>query len=133
PRPSSRPCSGSTPTAARPGGVGTSRRSGRAREAWTRLGPRPDDPRRWQGHRGLTGPGPRPIDQYEADEMTSPPALGPSAQYVRKAIDDLRKCTLPSPNRKLAPPGWLLFAFWYCPSEAFEFGARPRRAHQPNR
>ena len=50
--------------------------------------------------------------------MTSPLALVPSAQYVLMVIDDLRKWTLPSANRKLPPPGWLLLAFWYCPSEA---------------
>ena len=44
-------------------------------------------------------------------------------------IDDLRKCTLPSQNKKLAPPGWLLVAFWYCPSEAFEFGLARAMAH----
>src|SRR5262249_16647910 len=33
-------------------------------------------------------------------------------------IEDFTKCTLPSANRKLAPPGWLLLAFWYCPSAA---------------
>jgi hypothetical protein len=37
--------------------------------------------------------------------------LVPSAQYVLMAIDDLRKRTPPSANRKLAPPGWSLLAF----------------------
>src|SRR5215469_7312100 len=48
------------------------------------------------------------------------------------AIDDLRKCTLPSANRKLAPPGWLLVAFRYCPSEASKFGLLRATAHQAN-
>src|SRR5262245_22783977 len=38
------------------------------------------------------------------------------------------KCTLPSANRKLHPPGWLLVEAWYCPSDAFEFD-RPK-SHQ---
>ena len=48
------------------------------------------------------------------------------------ATVDLMNLALPSANRKLAPPGWLLLAFWYCPLEAFEFGLDPRKAHQPN-
>jgi hypothetical protein len=32
--------------------------------------------------RAGTDPGPRPIGQYESDEMTSPPLRVPSAQYV---------------------------------------------------
>jgi hypothetical protein len=43
--------------------------------------------------------------------MTSPLALVPNAQEVLIEIDDLRKRVLPSQNRKLAPPGWLLLAF----------------------
>ena len=31
----------------------------------------------------------------------------------------MRKWTLPSANRKLQPPGWLLLLFWYGASEVF--------------
>ena len=41
----------------------------------------------------------------------SPFCLVPSAQYVVIAIVDLTNRTLPSQNRKLAPPGWLLLVF----------------------
>src|ERR1700733_4916630 len=41
------------------------------------------------------------------------------------------KRTPPSQNRKLAPPGWLLLAFWYCPAvELFDVTAPSE--HQPN-
>ena len=68
--------------------------------------------------------------QYESDEMTSPLALVPSAHQVLIPIDDLMKCTLPSANRTLAPPGCRLLAFSNDPSsqpdEAGEVAAGER-------
>ena len=69
---------------------------------------------------GRRSPGQRPPlpRSVTIGRETSPSALVPSAQYVFIEIDDLRKWTLPSANKKLQPPGWLLPVFWYCPSEA---------------
>jgi hypothetical protein len=52
-----------------------------------------------------------PANQYWSDEMASPLALVPSAQYVAKVIELLMNLTLPSQNRKLAPPGCMLLEF----------------------
>ena len=94
-------------------------------------GPAPMTRLRELAHRTRSPERGRDMRQKASAEMTSPPALVPSAQYVLMATDDLMNFALPSPNRKLAPPGWLLFAFWYCPSEALEL--LPRNAHQVNR
>ncbi len=45
-------------------------------------------------------------DQYESDEMTSPPLGVTSPRMVSGLTEFLRNATWPSPKRILAPPGW---------------------------
>ena len=48
--------------------------------------------------------------QYASDEITSPPALVPSAHQTGRLIVCLMNATCPSPKPRLTPPGWRLWA-----------------------
>src|ERR1700722_18880265 len=46
------------------------------------------------------------VNQYESDEITSPPLSVTKPRRVTTLTESLRNATWPSPNRTLAPPGW---------------------------
>src|SRR5262245_3395440 len=70
--------------------------------------PETRDERAGRSPRGRPRRAPAPIDQYESALRTSPPAMVPRPYQVTGLTVFLQKWTLPSANRALTPPGWLL-------------------------